>query len=160
MHSLFRPPPAPLGASIRRLPYRRTYDGLDSSVPAARADFAEAAAKSGLDPAVADVVLLGLSELATNAVRHAERRFTVVTAIRGPRCPRVRLEVHDTCKTRIPAFPDDGGGALDFLAALDGDAVGGRGLAMIAAFADRTGVTEDPNGKTVWFEVRLPGATR
>jgi hypothetical protein len=35
-------------------------------------------------------------------------------------------------------------------------ATSGRGLRIVAALADRWGVTPNPDGKTVWFELHLP----
>lgn len=153
MHSPHHRPPPPLG-TLRHLSYRQPYPGVADSIPAAREHFAKAAVRSSLDPDVADTALLCLSELATNAVKHAQRRFMVVVSVRGRRQRYVRLEVHDTDRERLPVFvgKED---ALDALGDTDPEATGGRGLALVAALADRTGVEPDPNGKTVWFELRL-----
>ncbi|MFD8656509.1 ATP-binding protein [Streptomyces mirabilis] len=157
MHSPFHQPPPPLGA-LRHLCYRQPYPGLVDSVPAAREHFAKAAARGGLDSSVTEIALLCLSELATNAVVHARRRFIVTVSVRGMRQRSVRVEVHDTHEG-APAFPRSRDLALDYLAWLDGE-TSGRGLAMVAVMADRGGVEWGPNGKAVWFELRLdrPGA--
>lgn len=157
MHSPFQQPPPPLGA-LRHLSYRQPYPGVADSVPAAREHFAKAAVRSGLDSAITETALLCLSELTTNAVTHAMRRFMVVASVRGMRQRSVRLEVHDTHDAR-PVIPDKDN-ALDVLAGLGPEETGGRGLAMVAAMADRTGVELGPNGKSIWFELRLdrPGA--
>lgn len=157
MHSPFHQPPPPLGA-LRHLCYRQPYPGMADSVPAAREHFAKAAARSGLDSAMTETALLCLSELTTNAVTHAMRRFMVVVSVRGMRQRSVRLEVHDSHGAR-PVFPDKDI-ALDVLQRMGSEETHGRGLAMVAAMADRTGVELGPNGKEVWFELRLdrPGA--
>ncbi|MCX4799645.1 ATP-binding protein [Streptomyces sp. NBC_01242] len=126
---------------------------MADSIPAAREHFAKAAISGGLDPAMTETAILCLSELATNCVVHARRRFIVVVSVRGMRQRSVRLAVHDTHRTR-PAFPPKDA-ALDVLGGLDLDATGGRGMAMVAMMADRTGVEPDCNGKTVWCELRL-----
>ncbi|AEW95815.1 hypothetical protein SCATT_34440 [Streptantibioticus cattleyicolor NRRL 8057 = DSM 46488] len=90
-----------------------------------------------------------LSELLTNAVRHArvspgreiETRFVRVG-------DGVRIEVHDA-DDRWPVAREMGA-----------DAPGGRGLLLVAALADVWDVApREGVGKVVWAEVRVPGAT-
>lgn len=152
MHSLSNQPPPPLG-TLRNLFYKQPYPGEADSVPAARAHFAKAAIEGGLDDDMTETALLCLSELATNAVRHAMRRFIVSVSVRGRRQRYVRLEVHDTHPNLPDFLPKDL--ALYVLAEMEPEATSGRGLAMVSTMADRTGVEPGPNGKTVWFELRL-----
>lgn len=153
MHSPHHLPPSPLGA-LRNLSYRRPYPGATDSIPAAREHFAKAAISSELDPDVTETALLCLSELATNAVVHAIRRFVVTVSVRGMRQRYLRLEIHDTDSDCLPVFPAKDA-ALLVLGGMDPETMSGRGLAIVAMMADRTGVEPDPNGKTVWLELRL-----
>lgn len=87
-------------------------------------------------------VLLMASELATNAILHGGgREYDVdVTAIDG----RVRVEVVD------------GSRRLGKLLAVGPDDERGRGLHIVAAFADRWGASTLGGGrKAMWFEVRV-----
>lgn len=82
-------------------------------------------------------VLLLVSELVTNAVRHARgAEFEVRLAVR----PDVlRLEVHD-----------EGAGFVPRIAPSD-DGTGGYGLYIVERLADRWGVERDPG--MIWVEV-------
>jgi len=94
----------------------------------------------GLDSG--DLPLL-VSELATNAVLHARSDFEV-TVIKLP--TRLRVEVFDQ-NTRLPSF-----------AVAPPDAYSGRGLQLLQGLAGAWGVESHPDsGKTIWFEVPLPG---
>jgi anti-sigma regulatory factor (Ser/Thr protein kinase) len=82
-------------------------------------------------------VLLLVSEVVTNAVRHAPGTLQV-TATLGRH--RLRAMVLDH-SSQLPAMRPD-------------DESGGRGLRLLEALASRWGVQQHPaNGKTVWFEV-------
>ncbi|MFJ8804418.1 MULTISPECIES: ATP-binding protein [unclassified Streptomyces] len=86
----------------------------------------------------ADDVLLCVSELATNALVHAVppgRHFRVFLRYDGT---VLRVEVHDSGPgtPRIADRADEGG----------------RGLLLVAAFADRWGVDARDPGKAVWCE--------
>jgi anti-sigma regulatory factor (Ser/Thr protein kinase) len=112
----------------------------------ARALFREQAASWELPQDVTDTAELLLSELMTNAYRHAKvpagseiRARCVVTA------DRVRVTVTDANSTLpVPktASPDD---------------ESGRGLALVVTLADNWGTEprECGIGKEVWFEVAL-----
>ncbi|MFG2620436.1 ATP-binding protein [Streptomyces sp. NPDC048507] len=101
----------------------------------------------GLDGERAGLVV---GELAANAVTHGRipgRGFQVVLELAG----RVlRIEVADARRDRIPCPRDAEPGSE-----------GGRGLALVAAVADRWGTEEGvAPRKTVWAELDLPGAGR
>lgn len=80
-----------------------------------------------------------MSELVTNAVLHAQSDVTLgVQIVDG----LLRVEVGDG-SPYVPQLRADSEVAL-----------GGRGVALVDACADRWGVTpRPPEGKTVWFEL-------
>lgn len=86
----------------------------------------------------ADEVTLLVSELASNAVRHARTPFTVSVACDGE---RVRVEVEDQDPT------------LPVRRRPDADAVTGRGLLIVDALAHHWGVEVTDAGKAVWVEL-------
>jgi PAS domain S-box-containing protein len=95
--------------------------------------------------AAADEIILMVSELATNAVKHVAAAFdvTVTVDLIGS---LVRVEVRDPSDT-TPA-------RADFV----DDAPNGRGLSIVAALADAWGIEmrRGRPGKTVWFTAALP----
>jgi serine/threonine-protein kinase RsbW len=119
------------------------YPGKPASVPAARR-FAEKA----LGPAsgaVRDQVLLMVSELATNAVKHARSDFELAVQVDGA---SVWVEVrdfgggHPTRRNPPPTEPT------------------GRGLLIVQGMADTWGVDEHAGGKAVWFTIGGSGGRR
>ncbi len=93
----------------------------------------------------ADAVVLMLSELATNAVRHAATEFEVTVHVVGE-TRQVVVEVTDAAGGRpTPLEP-----AVD--------APCGRGLSIVKTLADAWGIDmrRDRPGKTVWFASTLP----
>ncbi|MFE6000392.1 ATP-binding protein [Streptomyces sp. NPDC056454] len=158
MHSPYSPSPPPLGI-LRNAAYRCAYPGVEESVSAARERLAQAVTASGLGGDIADTAALCLSEFATNAVVHAighqsHPRFVVHVSVMGHRCRYLRLEVHDPDGTHRPVFPSRDEAPLLLLEGAD-EATSGRGLAMVAAMADRTGVDVGPIWKSVWCELRI-----
>ena len=87
---------------------------------------------------VTEIAVLLVSELATNAIMHAESEFEVIVYTFGD---RYRVEVCDD-NTRLPR-----------LRAYVADSISGRGLHMVAASADRWGFDTTATGKVVWFEL-------
>lgn len=84
----------------------------------------------------ADTVGLVVSELVTNAVRHANSPFRVTVARDGD---RIVVEVHDESPSPPALHPQDP------------SALGGRGLHLVSALSVDWGVTPHPRGgKTVW----------
>ncbi|MGW6454637.1 ATP-binding protein [Streptomyces sp. NPDC055078] len=101
----------------------------------------------GLDPVVADMTVLLVSELVTNSLRYASGPIGVRMIRFEPResAPFLLVEVSDPLPdppTERTAAPDD---------------EGGRGLQLIARSARRWGTRRGITGKTVWFELALSG---
>lgn len=104
----------------------------------------------GLD-SVGDVTVLLVSELVTNSLRYASGPIGVRLEWRKPASwngsegAALIVEVSDPLpdppRERI-AQPDD---------------EGGRGLHLVAVSAQRWGTRHRKSGKTVWFELALPG---
>lgn len=119
------------------------------SVPAAR-EFAARALADWRAGARTDDVLLCVSELATNAVLHGvpPGRGYRLHLLLAPSAGRLRVEVHDS-GPGLSRVRERGAGAED---------VGGRGLRLVSALADKWGADARDPGKTVWCELSLcPG---
>ncbi|MEU8889045.1 ATP-binding protein [Streptomyces sp. NPDC048442] len=126
---------------VRQKFYRRER----RSVPAARAFVRWALEDWRMGPLI-EPVLLCVSELATNALRHGVppgREFDVRVLAGGG---LLRIEVHDSGGGRVEAARPDG--ELEY----------GRGLLLVGALADRWGVGDREIGKVVWCEFAWPGA--
>jgi len=94
-------------------------------------------------------VLLLVTELVTNAVRHGHAgspRAVQVTVHGSPE--RVRVEVIDA------------GAGFDPVRPRPGDEDGGWGLYLVERVADRWGVTPAAPGCCVWFELELQAQPR
>jgi anti-sigma regulatory factor (Ser/Thr protein kinase) len=98
--------------------------------------------QGGVDGQVADDLALLVSELAANAVLHAQTAFTLGVSRVGD---VLRVEVGDT------------GPSMPRLEHRSIDAPTGRGLRLVDALAARWGITpgREGQGKTVWFELDL-----
>lgn len=143
-----------------------TFSAELDSVRAARHAARDTLRAWKVPPAVCDVAVLLVSELVTNSLRYASGpvgvRLTLRAADPGPgsdpagspdpagpgtaRRPVALLaEVSDPLPdppTARPAGPDD---------------EGGRGIQLVARSAQRWGTRRGKTGKTVWFELPLPG---
>lgn len=104
-----------------------------------------------IDSVVGDVTVLLVSELVTNSLRYASGPIGVRLAHLRPGAdetahrPALLVEVSDPlpdAPTERAAGPDD---------------EGGRGLQLVACSAQRWGIRKGRSGKTVWFELALPG---
>jgi anti-sigma regulatory factor (Ser/Thr protein kinase) len=114
------------------------FEGTPAAVREARL-FLQAAIADRADPASQDDLTLALSELATNAVRHARTPFEVVVETNG----HVRIEVEDrSTDSPQPKAPSDDGG---------------RGLAIVDQLCDRWGIHVVHGKKCVWCERDLAG---
>ncbi|MFD5202405.1 ATP-binding protein [Streptomyces sp. NPDC058375] len=145
-----------------------TFAAEPGSVRSARHAVRSALGSWGLDAAVGDLAVLLVSELVTNSLRYASGPIgvrLVVTHPDGdltppggglslagdppadhpPHTPGLLVEVSDPLPdppTERSAGPDD---------------EGGRGLQLVACSARRWGTRRGKSGKTVWFELALPG---
>lgn len=90
---------------------------------------------------VRDTAALLVTELVTNAARHAGGELRVRA---GLRTDTLLVEVSDTS----PQLPEITG-------LPDWDAESGRGLVLVDALADRWGSDPLPTGKRVWFELSV-----
>jgi anti-sigma regulatory factor (Ser/Thr protein kinase) len=118
----------------------RRFPETTASVPVARQFVAESL--SELEPEVAEMAALLVSELATNAVVHATSDFAVTVLYPTP-TGRVRVEVVDGVPGEpVPLRPPP-------------TAPHGRGLLLVASLADEWGVegADTGAGKTIWFEL-------
>jgi anti-sigma regulatory factor (Ser/Thr protein kinase) len=94
-----------------------------------------------------DDLLLMVSEVASNAVRHTASGdssgwFDLTVSAAGY---TVRIAIADGGGSSEPLIPD-GSGEFGML-------TGGRGLRIVDALADRWGYTGDKLGRVVWFEL-------
>jgi anti-sigma regulatory factor (Ser/Thr protein kinase) len=124
---------------------RQTFSADPGSVPAARRYVTDLL---GQAPAqLCQTAALLVSELATNVVRHAGTRQFVV-------------EVEFTPGDRLRVGVTDTGHGSPVLQTPPVTAEHGRGLQLVATFADRWGAhrRRSTNEKTVWFELFVPHA--
>lgn len=106
----------------------------------ARAAVAEWSARFGFED-VRDDVTLVVSEMVTNAVRHASPPVALEIQAEGG---RVHIAVHDGSPDPPRARP------------APSDAEGGRGLLLVELLCEDHGVRPDPPGKTVWATLPRP----
>jgi anti-sigma regulatory factor (Ser/Thr protein kinase) len=89
---------------------------------------------------VIEVVVLLVSELATNAVNHAQTAYTMTARWRPP---VFRVEITDAA----PSFR---------LAQRRPGQPGGWGLEMVGQLSHHWGIDGHAPGKTVWFDIEQP----
>lgn len=118
---------------------RRSFPPTPDAVSEARAFLQEVLPGTVGEDAAADLSL-ALSELVTNAVQHAGTPFDVVVETNGA----VWVGVEDASPR--PPVPQQA----------EPSALGGRGLALVAALCDRWGVHVVEGAKCVWCERDLP----
>ncbi|MCX5310965.1 MULTISPECIES: ATP-binding protein [unclassified Streptomyces] len=128
-----------------------TFPAVPGAVRTARHAVHEALRGWGLDATVGDVTVLLVSELVTNSMRYTSGPIGVRLVRPQPNGegpdtrPGLLVEVSDPLPdppTERAAGPDD---------------EGGRGLQLVARSARRWGTRHGNSGKTVWFELALPG---
>jgi anti-sigma regulatory factor (Ser/Thr protein kinase) len=117
-----------------------TYPGLPAIVPSARRFVSGILAGT---PRVSDMELIA-TELASNAIRQSPAgldggEFTITVRMQDD---WARIEVSDTGTGQW--YPPEGG---------DPDAEYGRGLAIIAALADKFGHDVSAGGQVLWAEI-------
>ncbi|MGW4868754.1 SpoIIE family protein phosphatase [Streptomyces chartreusis] len=130
-------------ARTRRLPSHRTaaWDVPDeaSAVSRVRAAAARTLTEWGLEEEAFTTELI-LSELVTNALRHAT----------GPIRVRLIRDLTLICEV------SDGSSTAPHLRSAAATDEGGRGLFLVAQFADRWGTRYTADGKVIWTEQPLP----
>ena len=117
------------------------YDRMFVGSPATLRDvrrFVRDVMRSWGDDELGDVVEVLASELATNAVQHAQSPFRVAIS-RAPAL--IRVAVRDT--SFLP--PEQ--------LRRDPARLGGRGVRLVDALSQSWGTNHEPDGKTVWAEV-------
>jgi anti-sigma regulatory factor (Ser/Thr protein kinase) len=129
---------------IRRRTQSTSFTCTPQAPAAARRWVREQLAGASACEVVADVELV-VSELVNNAVRHGHCHNSTVGVAVQPRI--VRISVGD------PA-PADGVEVLPH----QPERVGGLGLRLVDAMAERWGVDRTPGGKVVWAELPRPAA--
>lgn len=118
-----------------------TFPSEVGAVRSARRHVRETLAQWHLQP-LSDVTALLVSELVTNSLRYAHGPV----GVRMVRGTSLLVEVSDTLpdppRERLVTAEDEGG----------------RGLQLVARASRRWGTRHGPLGKTVWFELALPGS--
>jgi anti-sigma regulatory factor (Ser/Thr protein kinase) len=121
-----RPDPAEVGRARRWARSRLAVSGIQADEP------------------LAETLILLVSELVTNAVVHTGRPAVLRLSLPGAEAPEeaiVRLEVADRSgRAPVPRC-------------VDGEATGGRGLALVDGLADRWGWSAEGVGKRIWCEL-------
>ena len=118
---------------------RQHFDGGTDAPRQARWWMAELLRRNGLDHELHDVMVM-VSELATNAVKHGGGGFEVGAFVDAD---HLRVEVTDT-DPNIPQVQWVPAGATS-----------GRGLLIVETLSDAWGVTaREGGGKAVWFELQ------
>ncbi len=136
--SVLHPPirehePSPAGREVSA-----QFAAEPSAPRAARRFVAAELRRSGHRESLVDDAQLVISELATNAVRHAGSPFSVTTRVEES---GVRLSVHDASQVE-PTLRKDGPNVPS-----------GRGVRLVAALSVDWGVELSADGKTVWAEL-------
>jgi two-component sensor histidine kinase len=121
-----------------------TLDTAPVSACRARHASRDALAGWGVQGDTVHDVLLMVDELVTNAVEHG----------RGPVSLRLRLRLHR--RNTVVCEVGDVGGELPHRRNRGPAAESGRGLLLVHALADATGVRPTSTGKVVWFRRRVP----
>ncbi|MGV9315509.1 ATP-binding protein [Streptomyces sp. NPDC003691] len=122
----------------------RFYPRARQTVPAAR-EFVRSVVRDWVPAARLDDVLVCVSELSTNAVRHGvpPGRGYRIRVCRFPD-GLLRIEVHDSGDAfLLPSLPEP---------VTETEEESGRGLLIVDALADKWGVGERLPGKVVWCE--------
>ncbi|MEV7071348.1 ATP-binding protein [Streptomyces sp. NPDC091972] len=120
-----RPDPAEVGRARRWARSRLAGSGMEADEP------------------LAETLILLVSELVTNAVVHTGLPAVLRLSLPGTEeeWATVRLEVADRSgRAPVPRC-------------VDGDATGGRGLALVDGLADRWGWSPEGAGKSIWCEL-------
>jgi anti-sigma regulatory factor (Ser/Thr protein kinase) len=116
----------------------RVFAARPDSIRQART-FVEAAL-SDIDLAALQSIVLMVSELATNSVRHADSEFTVDVS---------------SADDAVRVVVADHGAGAPLMRAPSHDEPTGRGLRIVDRLADEWGIGDGSSGTSVWFVVRV-----
>jgi hypothetical protein len=132
-------------SAMPTLVHRFVLAGTEGEVPLARREIVDKIRTWGvpLDEETSDAIRLVASELITNAVVHGAGPITV--ALR-----------HWPGRLVIDVL--DGNPSAPQMSCAQADDEGGRGLALVALLASRSGCEPFGRGKRVWAEITLPTA--
>ena len=120
------------------------------AVPQVRRSIVEDLQSLGIAPAIVDEAEIVVSELLSNAIRHARPLPEGIVRVRWrTRSGVVEVEVSDGGG---PSTPRPAPPALWSTA--------GRGLRIVRSLAHEWGVTEDKGGRTVWASLGGPSRRR
>ena len=120
---------------------------MSSAVDARRALVSELRAK-GVNPVVVDESEIVISELVTNAVRHAKPLAD----------GKIRVNWSVTGGVGEIAVTDGGGPTTPHPAPRSVWSAGGRGLRIVGSLAHEWGVRENTSGSTVWASMGGPSS--
>jgi hypothetical protein len=117
-----------------------TFGAEPGAVRSARRHVRETLDEWGLEP-LTDTTVLLVSELVTNSLRYAHGPIGVRMVRGSSLLVEVSDPLPDPPRERVAGAEDEGG----------------RGLQLVARASRRWGTRHGPLGKTVWFELALPG---
>ncbi|MEU9210198.1 ATP-binding protein [Streptomyces sp. NPDC048415] len=130
------------GVNLQARSWRRSFLPVAENVPEARRGARLVLASWAVSEDASETIALIVSELATNAVRHARvpgRCFDVAMTYDGGKT--VEIEVSDAS----PRHP--------VVKSFDPDATSGRGLLLVEALSDAWEVRDQELGKALWARV-------
>jgi len=123
---------------------------LSSTVASARRRLHEDLSARGVPGVVIDDAVLILSELLSNALKHARPLPTgKVKVTWDVRAPAVLIQV-----------TDGGGATRPYAVDVSTSSLGGRGLGIVEHLAADWGVVDADGTSTVWAEITVQGSTR
>ncbi|MEU0226272.1 ATP-binding protein [Streptomyces sp. NPDC006284] len=98
------------------------------------------------DEPLAETLVLLVSELVTNAVVHTGRSAVLRLVLPG-------AVTEETQEATVRLEVDDASERAPVPRCVDGEATGGRGLALVDGLADRWGWSREGTGKRIWCEL-------
>ncbi|MFC4008144.1 ATP-binding protein [Nonomuraea purpurea] len=121
-----------------------TLSPIPPSIPVARKWVRQMLDRWGLEALRPPVEWL-VTELTTNAIKHARTGGATVTVLVMYTAGTLRIEVRDRDPDNLPIRRQS-----------TSEAESGRGLLIVEEYADRWNVRVNERGKTVWCELDMP----